>query len=58
MGNAAAHGFWSLITLACLVWYSTVAVYVAIRGTVDIRTMLTKLRQDQLDDEEKEAPPS
>ena len=37
------HAFWWLLTAACLVWYSTVAVYVAVRGVADIRSMLRRL---------------
>ena len=32
------HWFWWLLTMACVVWYSTITVYVAIRGAVDIKT--------------------
>ena len=38
------HWFWLLITAACLVWYSTITVYVAIKGVTDIRTMLGHLK--------------
>lgn len=38
--------FWGLLTLAVLVWYSTVTVYVAVRGVLDIRAMLRRLRQN------------
>jgi hypothetical protein len=37
------HWFWGTMTLACLVWYSTITVYVAIKGIGDIRNMLKKL---------------
>jgi ABC-type transport system involved in Fe-S cluster assembly fused permease/ATPase subunit len=37
------HWFWGAVTLACLVWYSTVTVYVAIKGAGDIRSMLRRL---------------
>ena len=37
------HPFWALLTLAVLVWYSIVTVYVAIRGAVDIKQMLRNL---------------
>lgn len=37
------HWFWGATTIACLAWYSTVTVYVAIRGTADIRSMLRRL---------------
>lgn len=38
------HSFWGILTLAVLVWYSTITVYVAIRGAFDIRHMLRKLK--------------
>lgn len=34
---------WLVLVLACLAWYSTVTVYVAVRGAVDIRGMLARL---------------
>ena len=37
------HWFWWLLTAACVVWYSTITVYVAIRGVFDIRSMLKRL---------------
>jgi hypothetical protein len=37
------HWFWGLLTLACLVWYSTITIYVAIKGAGDIRHMLRRL---------------
>ncbi len=37
------HWFWGATTLACLVWYSTITIYVAIKGIGDIRNMLRKL---------------
>jgi hypothetical protein len=40
LGN---HPFWASITLAVLVWYSSVTVYVAIRGSLDIKHMLRSL---------------
>lgn len=41
------HPFWGLLTLVVLVWYSTVTVYVGIRGAFDIRDMLGKLKKNQ-----------
>ena len=35
--------FWFLLTMACLVWYSTVTVYVAYKGAGDIKSMLKRL---------------
>ena len=40
------HAFWGILTLAVLVWYSTITIYVAIRGAFDIRHMLRKLKDD------------
>ena len=37
------HWFWYLLTCACVLWYSTITVYVAIRGLKDIRGMLDRL---------------
>jgi hypothetical protein len=42
------HPFWALLTLAVLIWYSSVTVYVAIRGSMDIKHMLRRLA-DQRD---------
>jgi hypothetical protein len=41
------HPFWGLLTLAVLVWYSTITVYVSIRGATDIKDMLSKLKEGQ-----------
>jgi hypothetical protein len=37
------HAFWWIMTAACMVWYSTVTVYVAFKGVSDIRNMLARL---------------
>ncbi len=39
------HLFWLLLTFACVVWYATITVYVAVRGYSDIRRMLRDLRK-------------
>ncbi|MBN1508524.1 MAG: hypothetical protein JW955_16870 [Sedimentisphaerales bacterium] len=41
------HWFWGAVTLVCLAWYSTVTVYVAIKGASDIRNMLRRLSDSQ-----------
>ncbi|KAA0227172.1 hypothetical protein EDS67_17685 [candidate division KSB1 bacterium] len=41
------HWFWGSLTLACLVWYSTITIYVAIKGAGDIRQMLRKLSRSK-----------
>jgi hypothetical protein len=48
--------FWWLLTVACVVWYSTITVYVAIRGAADIKSMLKRLADTQ--DELAEPPGS
>lgn len=37
--------FWKLLAAACLVWYSSITVYVAVRGFRDIREMLRRLNK-------------
>ena len=37
------HWFWLLATSVCVLWYSTITVYVAIRGAMDIKSMLRRL---------------
>lgn len=41
------HGFWLVLTIAALAWYSTITIYVAVRGALDVRTMLNQLKQKQ-----------
>jgi len=40
------HPVWGVLTIAVLVWYSTITVYVGIRGALDIRQMLRNLKQN------------
>jgi hypothetical protein len=44
-----SHPFWGLLTLAVLAWYSTITIYVAIRGAIDIRHMLRRLGERSRD---------
>ncbi len=39
------HAFWFLLAAACVGWYSTVTIYVAIQGYFDIHSMLRDLQQ-------------
>ena len=41
--------FWWLLMMAVMAWYSTVTVYVAIRGTIDVKHMLDALEQRRED---------
>lgn len=44
--------FWWLLVMACIVWYSTVTVYITVRGMSDIRGMLDRLRAHGAADEQ------
>ena len=44
------HWFWGAVTLACLTWYSTITIYVAIKGARDIQNMLRRLSDSHEDD--------
>ena len=37
------HWFWGFLTIACVGWYSTVTVYVAIKGVADIQRLFAAL---------------
>ena len=50
------HWFWGGLTLIVLVWYSTITVYVAIRGAADIRTMLSRLGKAKKESADKTPP--
>jgi hypothetical protein len=39
------HLFWWALTMTSVVWYCTITAYVAVRGTFDIRRMLSGLRE-------------
>ena len=43
--NIAGHPIWWTLMAACLVWYSTITIYVAIRGSSDIKQMLRRLAE-------------
>ncbi len=45
------HWFWWLLTVAVLIWYSTITVYVAVRGALDIKHMLKRLGEARDHDE-------
>ena len=50
------QSFWWLLTMACVVWYSTITVYVAIRGAVDIKDMLARLDRNEIEKNEPTGP--
>jgi hypothetical protein len=49
------HWFWYLLTAACVIWYSTITVFVAFRGVKDIRGMLARLAKRAESAEEEHA---
>ena len=49
-----AASFWWWLTWACLVWYSTITVFVTVRGAYDIKHMLARLRELRDSDEEED----
>jgi len=46
----AEHPVWFLLTVACVVWYSTITLYVAVRGFSDIRSMLARIAEEKKQD--------
>jgi hypothetical protein len=41
------HSFWFILIWACVIWYSSITVYVAYQGARDIKGMLRRLRDGQ-----------
>jgi hypothetical protein len=37
--------FWWLLSWVCVIWYSTLTVYVSVKGMVDIKNMLASLKR-------------
>jgi hypothetical protein len=40
------HPFWFCLTAVCIVWYSSITVYVAFKGYMDIKHMLENLKNN------------
>ena len=47
------HWFWLFLSIACVVWYMTITVFVAVKGFGDIKSMFSKMAADKED-----APPA
>ncbi|MBI5094857.1 MAG: hypothetical protein HZB26_20760 [Candidatus Hydrogenedentes bacterium] len=47
--NTGGHWFWWALTMACVIWYSTITIYVAFKGVFDIKGMLARLEQKGID---------
>ena len=41
------HWFWWLVTMACVVWYSSITLYVTVKGVADIKGMLKRLGKQE-----------
>lgn len=48
--STGGHWFWWALTMACVIWYCTITVYVAFKGVFDIKGMLGRLEQKGIDD--------
>lgn len=48
------HWFWWILTAACVVWYSTITIYVSIKGVADIKNMLARLDATKAREEAEE----
>ncbi len=40
------HSIWFTVVWLCVIWYSTITVYVSIKGVLDIRQMLARLKRN------------
>jgi hypothetical protein len=47
------HWFWWSLTMAVVVWYSTITVYVTYKGARDIKNMLRDLKASHARRQEK-----
>jgi len=45
----AYRWFWGGLTIAALLWYSTITIYIAFHGIFDIQEMLKKLSSGSID---------
>ena len=41
--NTGGHPFWWALSMICVVWYSTITIYVAIKGAKDVKDMLKNI---------------
>lgn len=39
------HSIWFWLVWACVIWYSTITIYVSVKGAFDIRQMLRDLKE-------------
>lgn len=48
------HWFWLIITGAVVLWYSTITVWISIKGALDIREMVARLDEEQSSESQQE----
>ncbi|HOE65147.1 MAG TPA: hypothetical protein PLO62_01360 [Candidatus Hydrogenedentes bacterium] len=41
----ALQYFWLALTIAALLWYACITVFVAVKGALDIKRMLARLKE-------------
>jgi len=41
------ESFWHILTLICVVWYSTITFLVAFKGAGDVKSMLARLGSEE-----------
>lgn len=39
------HPIWWLLSMTCIAWYSTITIFVTVKGASDIRSMLRNLSE-------------
>jgi len=47
------HWFWLALMAAVLIWYSTITIYISVRGAIDIKEMLGRLDQRAKEEEKR-----
>jgi len=49
-------GFWFLVTIVCLIWYTVLTLYVGVRGVPEIGRLIRVLRRQRPLDEPAASP--
>ena len=40
------HSIWFTVVWLCVIWYSTITIYVSVKGAFDIKHMLANLKKN------------
>lgn len=46
------HWFWFFLSVACVAWYMTITIFVAVKGFTDIKSMFTTMAREQQEQSE------